>query len=192
MILTLSRAFIITQAGLIMTAAASTSNNTLGTLPNFTDIIHKIGPNLTSLIDAEIDLAMQEVERVEAIGDDRTWSNTVEPLEAAQTRLSNFMSPISHLNAVANSDTLRQIYDQAIIQLTEMYDHIGQSQTLYKAYVEIQQHAKHHALSPAQIRVLELAIRDFKLSGVNLNDQAKEKLKGINKKLADTSFVLIE
>ena len=40
-----------------------------------------------------------------------SWDNLIKPLEDMSVELSNYWSPVSHLNNVVNTDKLRKAYD---------------------------------------------------------------------------------
>jgi oligopeptidase A len=112
-----------------------------------------------------------------------TFENTVLPLEQLSHRLSRTWSPISHLNGVLNSDELRASYNACLPLLSNYWTDLAQSEPLYRAYTAI---AKSEAgrLDPAQRRVIERALEDFRLSGVGLPQERKERYKAVVQELA--------
>jgi len=112
-----------------------------------------------------------------------TFANTVLPLEQLSHRLSRTWSPISHLNGVLNSDELRASYNACLPLLSNYWTDIAQSEPLYRAYRAI---AANEAgqLDPRQRRVLERALEDFRLAGVGLPQERKERYKAVVQELA--------
>src|SRR4051812_13941351 len=96
-----------------------------------------------------------------------TFENTVLPLERLSHRLSSTWSPVSHLNGVLNSDELRASYNACLPLLSNYWTDLSQSESLFRAYRSIATRES-GSLDPAQRRVLELALLDFRLGGVGL------------------------
>ncbi len=107
-----------------------------------------------------------------------TFATLIEPLEELQHRVSRTWSPVSHLNAVLNSDALRSAYNACLPLLSAYQTDLAQSEPLFRAYRTIaeQQGA---ALAPVQRQVIEHAMRDFRLAGVGLPAQRKERFKSV-------------
>ncbi len=112
-----------------------------------------------------------------------TFSNTVLPLEQLSHRLSRAWSPISHLNGVLNSDELRASYNACLPLLSNYWTDIAQSESLYRAYNAIAT-SQQRELDGAQRRVLERALEDFRLAGVGLPKDRKERYKAVVQELA--------
>src|SRR3954468_9190265 len=112
-----------------------------------------------------------------------TFANTVLPLEQLAHRLSRTWSPISHLNGVLNSEELRASYNACLPLLSNYWTDVAQSEPLYRAYSAIAS-SQAAALDRAQRRVLERALEDFRLSGVGLPKERKERYKTVVQELA--------
>jgi oligopeptidase A len=112
-----------------------------------------------------------------------TFSNTVLPLEQLAHRLSRTWSPISHLNGVLNSDELRASYNACLPLLSNYWTDLAQSEPLFRAYSAIAANES-GALDGAQRRLLERALEDFRLAGVGLPKERKERYKTVVQELA--------
>jgi oligopeptidase A len=112
-----------------------------------------------------------------------TFENTVLPLEQLSHRLSRTWSPISHLNGVLNSDELRASYNACLPLLSNYWTDIAQSEPLYRAYRAIAANEADR-LEPAQRRVIERALEDFRLAGVGLDAARKARYKAVVQELA--------
>ncbi|HED16558.1 MAG TPA: oligopeptidase A, partial [Gammaproteobacteria bacterium] len=108
-----------------------------------------------------------------------SWDQLIAPLEDLEERLSRAWSPVSHLNSVMNSDALRAAYNACLPKLSDYATEIGQNEKLYHAFETISQSADFDALEPAQKKVITNALRDFRLSGVHLQDEAKNRYRDI-------------
>src|SRR6201997_14235 len=105
-----------------------------------------------------------------------TFANVVEPLEELAHRVSRTWSPVSHLNAVLNSDALRSGYNACLPLLSAYQTDLAQSEPLFRAYRTIADQ-EGAALGPVQRQVIEHAMRDFRLAGVGLPAERKERFK---------------
>ncbi|GAB6141057.1 oligopeptidase A [Methylosoma difficile] len=111
---------------------------------------------------------------------DYTWENLVEPLENMENKLSKAWSPVSHLNSVCNSDELRDAYNACLPKLSEYSTEMGQNEALFKAYRAIADSAGFVQLDVAQQKIINNALRDFRLSGIDLDADKKQRYKEIS------------
>jgi len=116
-----------------------------------------------------------------------SWDTVVAPQEAMDDRLSNAWSPVSHLNAVMNNDALREAYNACLPKLTAYTTEVGQNSKLAEAYKAVRAREDFDALSPAQQKTVDNAIRDFHLSGVDLPADEKERYREIASRLSALS-----
>lgn len=123
-----------------------------------------------------------QLERLLA-AEDYTWDSLVVPLEEMQHRLSRTWSPVGHLNGVLNSDELRTAYNACLPLLTAWHTDLAQNEKLYRAYDHILR-SEGKKLDAGQRKLLENALRDFKLAGVALTDEQKQRFKHVMEQLA--------
>ncbi|MBQ4837472.1 oligopeptidase A [Pseudoalteromonas luteoviolacea] len=114
-----------------------------------------------------------------------TWQNFVQPLEEADDKLSKMWSPVSHMHSVVNNEELRKAYDECLPLISEYSTYVGQHQGLYKAYLSLQQSDDFADLSTAQQKTITNALRDFKLSGIALDDAGQKRYGEISAKLSE-------
>jgi oligopeptidase A len=112
-----------------------------------------------------------------------TFASLVIPVEELSYRLSRVWSPIGHLNAVANSAQMREAYNECVPLLTAYASELGQNAGLQSGYAYVLQH-EGSALDPAQRRVVENALRDFRLAGVDLGPEEKARYCEVAQRLA--------
>jgi oligopeptidase A len=115
-----------------------------------------------------------------------TFASLVVPVEELSYRLSRVWSPIGHLNAVANSTEMREAYNACVPLLTEYSSEVGQNGALQAAYAYVLEHEA-QSLEPAQRKVLENALRDFRLAGVDLPPEKKARYREVQQQLAQLS-----
>jgi oligopeptidase A len=112
-----------------------------------------------------------------------SWNTLVVPLEEMQHRLSRTWSPVGHLNGVLNSDELRSAYNACLPLLTAWHTDLAQNENLYRAYEDILR-AEGESLNVGQRKLLENALRDFRLAGVALPPERKQRFKDVMEQLA--------
>ncbi len=120
-----------------------------------------------------------------------TFQSLVVPVEEMSYRLSRVWSPIAHLNAVANTAELRAAYNECIPLLTEYSSELGQNAALKAGYEFVLAH-EDSSLTPESRRVLTNALRDFRLSGVDLAQEAKARFRQLQQQLAQLATKFAE
>ena len=117
--------------------------------------------------------------------DEFSWKSLVEPIEQLEDRLSRAWSPASHMNSVVNSEELREVYNACLPKLSEYGTEMGQNEPLFRAYQMVADNDQ--SLDSAQQKVLENALRDFRLSGVDLPQEKKQHYKALSQELSKLS-----
>jgi oligopeptidase A len=87
------------------------------------------------------------------------------------------------LNAVANSAAMREAYNECVPLLTAYTSELGQNATLSAAYAYVLRH-EGDRLDPTQIKLVENALRDFRLAGVDLPAERKTRYREVMQRLA--------
>jgi len=113
------------------------------------------------------------VAQLEATSSKVTWENFVSPLEETAEKLSRAWGIVGHLNAVVDTPALRATYNENQPKVTEFWTALAQNLTLFEKYKAIQESPTYAQLSPTRQRIIENAIRDFRLGGAELSDQKK-------------------
>ncbi|EAQ98868.1 oligopeptidase A [Congregibacter litoralis] len=153
-----------------------------GPLPQFQSILPEhVEPAIDEL------LALNREQIIQRLESDETpsWENFVEPLELLDNRLSRAWSPVSHLNGVLNSEALREAHSACLAKLSDFSTEMGQNEALYEAYKVVAEHAD--VLNADQKKFLSNVLRDFKLSGVDLPEDKKQRYKEIQQSLSALS-----
>lgn len=113
-----------------------------------------------------------------------TWENLMQPLEDMSDELNKFWSPISHLHAVMESETLRTAYNETLPIITEYHTELTQHEKLFHAISSIANSADFKKLEPAQQKIIENDIRDFKLAGIHLPSDKKKQAADLQQQLS--------
>jgi oligopeptidase A len=104
--------------------------------------------------------------------------------EELEDRLNRVWAPVSHLHGVADSEELREAYAAAQEKIVEHASELGQNRELYAAVKALGDSAEMHALPPAARTLVEHELRDFRLSGVALEEPARSRFREIASELA--------
>ncbi len=115
------------------------------------------------------------------------WDNFALPMEELGESLQDCWSSVSHLHGVCNSEDLRAAYDRVLPQLTAYSTELGHNTGLYQAYRKLREGSDFAALAPAQRKAVENALRDFHLSGVDLEPERKRRFAQLQQQLAELS-----
>ncbi|WP_038052410.1 M3 family metallopeptidase [Thioalkalivibrio sp. ALJ1] len=122
---------------------------------------------------------------VEAVGETPTWSNLMLPLQRLDARLDAVWSPVGHLNAVMNGPAIREAYNACLPLLSDYGSWVSQHQGLYRAVRRLADSDAYATLPPARRKVIDDMLRDFHLSGVDLPEAKRERLRAINSRLSE-------
>jgi oligopeptidase A len=120
-----------------------------------------------------------------------TFASLVIPVEELSYRLSRVWSPIGHLNAVANTAQMREAYNECVPLLTAYSSELGQNAGLQAGYAYVLRH-EGGALDPSQLKVVENALRDFRLAGVDLPPDDKTRYCEVAQRLAQLATKFTE
>ncbi len=77
------------------------------------------------------------------------------PLEELDDELTKLWSPIAHLHAVRESESLRAAYNDCLPLLTEYHTELLQNEALYQAIQSIAASPQYNNLNEAQRKVIE-------------------------------------
>ncbi|SBS29615.1 Oligopeptidase A [Marinomonas aquimarina] len=154
------------------------------TLPEFS----KVEPNnIVADLEALLEKNRADIAAVVEKNAEPTWASLVTPLDEIHDRLGHFWSPISHLNSVQNTPEIREAYNGSLPKLSDYYTELGQNKALYEAYKALAESDEAQSLTPAQTEALTQTIRDFELSGVGLEGEAKKRYGEISSRLSELS-----
>ncbi|MEN9774292.1 MAG: hypothetical protein RL322_1362 [Pseudomonadota bacterium] len=153
-------------------------------LPRFTDFrIDDVAPAIEQLLTQ----ARGALEAVCTCSAPAGWDTVIVPLEAATEQLSRAWGMVSHLNAVADSPELRETYNALLPTVTQFWTELGQDQRLHSRYQALAASAEYNALDAARRRIIDNALRDFRLSGAELHSPARERFAELQERQAALS-----
>jgi len=147
-------------------------------------LFDRIAPDdVAPAVDALLAAANAALERVTAPDFPADWNAIARELDVATERLGRSWGAVSHLNSVADTPALRAAYNEALPRVTEFWTRLSSDERLY---------AKYKAIAPAtlngeQRQALHNAVRNFVLSGAELQGAAKERFAQIQERQAELS-----
>ncbi len=149
-------------------------------LPLFDQVLPAhVAPAMDSLM-AEANTALETVTAPEFPAQ---WAQIARVLDIATERLGRAWGVVSHLNSVADTPELRAAYNEALPRVTEFWTRLGADERLY---------AKYKAIDPASLNAEQRqahknAVRNFVLSGAELQGEARDRFAQIQEKQAEAS-----
>ena len=153
-------------------------------LPRFADIRPQ---HVAPAVDALLDQARATIAHVAAAPGSPNWESFVQPLSDALDRLDRVWAQVGHLNAVVNTPELRIAYNENLPKVTAFYTELGQDERLFARYRALAASPGFATADPARRRVVDNALRDFRLSGAELAATPKARFKAIEEELASLS-----
>jgi oligopeptidase A len=162
----------------------STTNPLLdpsGELPAFSAIRPE---HVEPAIDRLIANQRAGIDQITAAGAARDFDHVILPQERLDQALSRAWSPVSHLHSVADSEALRKVHGAAEEKLTEHGLEVGQNRELYAATQAIADRGDFATLPAAARAAVDHALRDFRLSGVALEEPARTRFREIGVELS--------
>lgn len=113
------------------------------------------------------------------------WDRLIAPLEELGERVGRVWGPVSHLFGVQATAEWRQAYNAGLPRITEYGLELAQSEPLYQAYCALAESPGFAGLSATRRKVIEDALRDFRLSGIALPAEQKARFKAISLRLSE-------
>ena len=141
--------------------------------------------NSSKLLEELLNNSRVEVEKLLEIKN-KTYKNFVLPFAEIGEKINEFITPIFHLDSVKNSKITSKVYEECLPLISKYESEISQNESIYTSFKNIQSNKK-STLSNIQLKVLENEIRDFELSGCQLENNKKQRLEEIDLALGELS-----
>ncbi|WP_434154962.1 oligopeptidase A [Pseudomonas sp. JZ134] len=116
-----------------------------------------------------------------------TWQGLVVAFDELNDRLGQAWSPVTHLNAVCNNPELRTAYEACLPKLSAYSTEIGQNKDLFEAYRKLSESEEAKGFDAAQKKILDNALRDFRLSGIDLPPEQQKRYGEIQSRKSELS-----
>ena len=149
-------------------------------------------PRFSAILPEHVGSALEQVlaenrralENLLAAGAVRSWDSFAQPIEDMRERLVRMWSPVSHLHAVMDSETLRAAYNAGLPKVTNYFTDLAQDERLYAGYKTIAASPEFSKLTQAQKKIIENTLRDFRLAGAELPPKEKARFKQLQQEIA--------
>ncbi len=152
-------------------------------LPRFDAITPEhVGSALDVLL-ADAEAAVAAAETVQPV----RWATFVTPLDDATERLWRAWGIVGHLQAVVNTPELRAVYNENLPRITRFGSALSQNLALFRQYQALATGEEAQAFDPAQRKVLDNTLRDFRLGGAELGPEQQQRFSAIKEELSALS-----
>ena len=141
--------------------------------------------NSSKLLEELLNNSRVEVEKLLEIKN-KTYKNFVLPFAEIGEKINEFITPIFHLDSVKNSKITSKVYEECLPLISKYESEISQNENIYTSFKNIQSNER-STLNNIQLKVLENEIRDFELSGCQLENNKKQRLEEIDLALGELS-----
>ncbi|MDR0563925.1 MAG: M3 family metallopeptidase [Azoarcus sp.] len=150
-------------------------------LPRFGDIRPEhVAPAIRSLLDEFGAL----IKRLTASTLPPTWESFIVPMNEMSERLGCAWGIVGHLHGVLDIPPWRDAYNAMLPEVAGFYAELGQNLALFNQYKALAASPGYAALAPVRRRIIDREIRDFRLSGAELPEEAKPRFKAIQEELS--------
>ncbi|MFT3666286.1 M3 family metallopeptidase [Piscinibacter sp.] len=148
--------------------------------------------HVTPAVDALLAAADAALEQAVSAATPADYDALSAVLDVATERLSRSWGAVRHLNAVMDTPELRAAYGENLPRITEFHTRLGADERLYAKYKAILAAPGAAALGAARRKALGNAVRDFVLSGAELQGPAKARFTQIQERQAELSRAFSE
>ena len=153
---------------------------TLARLPHFAGIeVSTLVPRLDALLDAQ----RARIATLTATDSD-DWEAIVTPMEEMADELHRFFGPVSHLHNVADTDALRAVYTECVSRVSAFGAELEQNAGLCAAYQRLRARPGFAEFDNARRKLVDNALRDFRLGGVDLPAETQARVTTLKVELA--------
>jgi oligopeptidase A len=142
---------------------------------------------VTPAIDALLEKNRAVVAQLASATTPVSWAGFVEPLEEATEQLGRAWGIVGHLNAVVDTPELRAVYNENQPKVTEFWTELSQNIALFEKYKLLKHCSEYAGYSAARKKIIDNALRDFRLGGAELSEEKKQRFAEIQEQHAALS-----
>ncbi len=143
-------------------------------------------------LQAAIQEAKQEIKAIYESGDEPDFVNTIEALETSGDRVGIVANTFFNLNSAETNDEIQKLAREMSPLLTEYRNDILLDEQLFARIKTVYEQREQLNLSQEARMLLENTYKSFVRNGANLQDADKQKLREIDKELAQLSLAFGE
>ncbi len=113
------------------------------------------------------------------------WSNFIYELDLVSDKIQRFFSPIRHLNSVMNGSEVRAVYNACLPKLSAWFTDLGQNRDLYEKMGQLKDSEIFAQLDGGQQKSIDDQLLGFRLGGVALEGEEKNRFKELSLELSN-------
>ena len=151
------------------------SNPLLAPMHDLVDYAKVKPEHIAPAIETLLASARQSIEIAADPSTKPNWETIVARVDDANEPLWRAWSIAGHLKSVISTPELREAYQAMLGPVTEYATWVGLHEGLYRQYQALREQSEFEHWTPARKRVVELALKNFRLSGVELQGEARER-----------------
>ena len=115
---------------------------------------------------------------------EHTWETLFQPLEEKDDQLQRAWSAVRHLHSVADNEELRRAYNACVPKMSDHDTGLGQNEDLFRACKALAGSDEYSRLDISRRKIIDNALRDFHLSGIDLEQTEKDRYRELQQKLS--------
>ena len=131
--------------------------------------------------------AKGEVDRIAAESTEPTYASLLHALDQALEPLSRALGMVGHLESVATTPALREVYSRLKPEVSAFFASIPLHAGLWQRLLAFSKTPEATALDPVRKRHLDKTIDDFRRHGAELDAAGKTRLEAIDRKLSEVT-----
>ena len=139
-------------------------------------------------IEKAIGMSKKEIEEITSSAEAPDFNNTIEALEFAGSQLDRITSIFFNLNSAETNDEIQKLAQEISPVLTDFKNDIIQDSELFERVKQVYDQKEQLDLSIEQTTLLDKKYKMFTRNGANLNEDEKQQLRKLDKKLAALSL----
>lgn len=133
--------------------------------------------------DVAIENATKEVNAITSCEEAPTFRNTIAALDRSGKQLQDLSLLFFELLETDGDDEMNELAEELTLLISEHSDNILLNEALFARIKAVYDQRETLNLTPEQMRLTEVTYRNFVMNGANLESDAKERLKEINRQL---------
>lgn len=134
----------------------------------------------------------EEIDGIVSQSEAPTFANTLEKLDASGEQLDRISSILFNLNSAETSDDIQAITRNISPKLSALGNDITMNVELFKRVAAVYEQRHELDLTPEQSMLLDKQYKRFTRNGANLNEEDQQKLRKLDKELAELSLAFGE
>ena len=135
-----------------------------------------------------IDKANHSIEKMKNSKDKPTFKNTIEYLEKVQSEVDFVSGVFFNLHSVKSSEEMQNIAKEVSALSIGFHNDLSLDQRIFEKVNQVYKNIESSELGGEDVKLLEKYYKSFVRNGANLNDEGKEELRNIDRKMGDLSI----